>query len=405
MLLGVLFAGLRGFADLLPNHLPLVVLVLLDRRKQCRFLGGRVSSCQTGGSKSKPGGRAYLVFGKLGVMHVLVPVFLHAALCPGGERLWPCQPRTVVANSPKTILCLPWQSRPSCYQYPASASAEAPRPASRGYLSCSSWQEGGPVRRQPAAPPQGLLGREPEPEPEPGRAVVAADAAVAVGHAGHAGCAVGDVAAAVAAAGKGVVRLEEGPWEQPEQPVAAAAVPAGKPSHAEGRVEGRAEVHAGAGVEGAAAHAEERVAQHEEEHAEGRAGAPGRESAGVYVGAHAAARAEQHGPEDESPEPDVSAVRIVPAPQSGSAAVGVVEPAEREPGPAVRRGVAPAADAAAAGAGVVAATAAMVVWGMLDNPQAARAESCLVVAAAAVAAAAAAAEQRHKAVDCTSRHG
>ncbi len=225
-------------------------------------------------------------------------------------------------------------------------------------------------------------------------------------------CAVGDAAAAavaVVAAGKGVAQLEEGPWERPEHPVVVAAVPAGKPSHAEGHaeghVEGRAEEHAAAGVEGAAAHAEERVGEHEKEHAAGRAGAHGRESAGADVAEHAAARAEQRGPEDESPEPDVSAVRTVPAPKSGPAVVGVVElgPAAHEPGPAVRRGVAPAADALAAGAGVVAATAAVAVWGMLDNPQVARAESCLVVAAAV--AAAAAAEQRHKAVDCTSRHG
>ncbi len=313
--------------------------------------------------------------------------------------------------------CLPWQSPPSCCQYRASASAEAPRPASRGCLSCSSWREEGLVRRQPAAPPQELLEREPEPEPAPGRAVAAADAAV--GHAGHVARAVGDVVAAAAAvvvvvaaaaAGKGVARLEEDPWEQPEQPVVAAAVPTGKPSHAEGhaegRAEGRAEVHAGARVEGAAAHAEERVEEHEEGHAEGRAGAHGRESAGVDVGGHAAARAEQRGPEGGSPEPDVCAVRTAPAPKSGPAVVGVVElgPAAHEPGPAARRG-APAAHAAAAGAGVVAASAAVAVWGMLDNPQAARAESCLVVAAAVAAAAAAAAEQRHTAVDCTSRHG
>jgi hypothetical protein len=39
MFLGKLLARLGRLADLLPNALPLVVLVLLDGRKQGRFLG------------------------------------------------------------------------------------------------------------------------------------------------------------------------------------------------------------------------------------------------------------------------------------------------------------------------------------------------------------------------------
>src|SRR5690606_16123557 len=54
VLLGVLLAGLGRLADLLANGLPLVVLVLLDRRHQSLAL----------------------VFRKLGVVHVLVPVLL-----------------------------------------------------------------------------------------------------------------------------------------------------------------------------------------------------------------------------------------------------------------------------------------------------------------------------------------
>ena len=65
MLLRILLTSLGGLTNLLPDNLPLVVLVLLDRREE---------------------GLA-LVFRELGVVHILIPVLLHTALGTRGERL------------------------------------------------------------------------------------------------------------------------------------------------------------------------------------------------------------------------------------------------------------------------------------------------------------------------------
>ena len=65
VLLGVLLTGLGRLPDLLADRLPLVVLVVLDRVHECLAV----------------------VLGKLGIVHVLVPVLLDTAFRSRGECL------------------------------------------------------------------------------------------------------------------------------------------------------------------------------------------------------------------------------------------------------------------------------------------------------------------------------
>lgn len=86
MLLGILLACLCRLANLLPDDLPLVVLVLLDRTHQrCALHDFTVSTLGKGHLRSARA--AYLVLGKLCVVHILVPVFLDTALGSRWEGL------------------------------------------------------------------------------------------------------------------------------------------------------------------------------------------------------------------------------------------------------------------------------------------------------------------------------
>ncbi len=90
ILLRVLLAGLGWLADLLPNDLPLVVFVLLNSRKESGFLkggGAKLVHAMIMHEGAGTAGGKYLVFSKLGIVHVLVPVLLDTALCPRGECL------------------------------------------------------------------------------------------------------------------------------------------------------------------------------------------------------------------------------------------------------------------------------------------------------------------------------
>jgi hypothetical protein len=98
MLLGILLASLRWLAHLLPDRLPLVVLVLFNGREQGCFLRGE--SASTGYTTRGQAG-AYLILSKLGIMHVLVPVLLHTALCPRRERLCLVSAEPAIVPTPR----------------------------------------------------------------------------------------------------------------------------------------------------------------------------------------------------------------------------------------------------------------------------------------------------------------
>merc|ERR1719282_1537748 len=94
LLFSELLACLGGLANLLADHLPLVVLVVFDCLEQ------------------RSTEAADLIFSKVGVVHILVPMFLHAPFCSRWKSFGDLAPAT--ARLPQRLQPLLFGRSPWC---------------------------------------------------------------------------------------------------------------------------------------------------------------------------------------------------------------------------------------------------------------------------------------------------